>query len=304
MKKLLLFAFTSLFTTFTFAQETEIYNPSFKYDSGFGFTKKHIEIGAAESDLWKRGTSGLPTESELGYTPKENRTMLTCKGYGSAEYGITDTYAVIDAVDLSAHASKKEIKVTFYTKAQYGLGNFSKLSVVATDNYTGDPTTTSWTDVTSQLDQIDDDVNYDSNWTKSTLILNDWKNSTAFVLAFRYQVTTAGKVDTEKDVTPEVDRPGLWRVCEVRFTSSDTPTAIDDISIDKAKLVFPNPATDKIQVAPEVVKVDLYNVNGSHLKQQFITTHTMDIAEYPAGIYILKLTLENGTVITNKLLKR
>ena len=305
MKKLLLLTCASLIAGVTFAQETEIFNPTFQYDTNKGFTKKHVTVGLSEADLWKRGASGLPTEAELGYTPKENQTLLSSKGYGGVgvAYGITDTYSVVDGVDLSIHPQNQHFKLTFFNKAQYALGNFSVFSVLLTENYTGDPATTTWTDVTSQLDQIDDDVTYDSNWTKSTLNLNSWKSATNLVLAFRYQVTKPGVVDNVKD-SPTIDRPGIWRVSEVRFSYSDTPTAIDDITIDKSKLVFPNPAQNNIHFANEVTVVDFYNMNGTHLKQHFLTSHTMDIAEYPAGIYLLKLTLKNGTVITNKLLKR
>ncbi|MBI9062426.1 MAG: T9SS type A sorting domain-containing protein [Marinilabiliaceae bacterium] len=90
----------------------------------------------------------------------------------------------------------------------------------------------------------------------------------------------------------------------VTVTVKPVSTAIGDIEIEKSKLVFPNPATSKINFANEVIAVAIYNINGSLLKEETMTSHTMDIAEYPAGIYLLKLTLNNGTVITNKLLKR
>jgi len=241
----------------------------------------------------------------LGYTPKANQTLLTAKGYGGvgAAYGITDTYSVVDGVDLSVYPQDQHFKVTFCNKAQYALGNFSVFTVLLTENYTGDPTTTTWTDVTSQLDQIDDDVTYDTKWTKSTLNLNSWKTASNLVIAFRYQVTAAGTVDNVKD-SPTIDRPGIWRVSEVRFSHSDTPTAINDIDIDKSKLVYPNPATNRIHLSDEINKVEIYNINGSLQKKEILSSHTMDITEYPAGIYLLKLTLKNGTVVTNKLLKR
>jgi len=90
----------------------------------------------------------------------------------------------------------------------------------------------------------------------------------------------------------------------VTVTVKPVSTAIGDIEIEKSKLVFPNPATSKINFSNEVIAAAIYNINGTLLKEETMTSHTMDIAEYPAGIYLLKLTLKNGTVITNKLLKR
>ncbi|TRX71898.1 T9SS type A sorting domain-containing protein [Carboxylicivirga sp. M1479] len=226
MKKQLLLI-TALFLAVVFkvsAQETVIFYPDFRYDSNRGFTKHNITVGSVESNLWSRTTNlaKLPEDAELGYTRNAEATSITAKGYDGVgdAYGVTDTYAVIDGVDLSAYPQHQDFQVTFFNLAEYGLANFSKFSVLISDNYTDDPTTTVWEDVTSQLDQIDDEVNYNGKWTKSTLNLNAWRGAANLVLAFRYQVLKAGVVDKETDVTPEVDRPGAWRVCEVRFTTT------------------------------------------------------------------------------------
>ena len=225
MKKVLLL-FIVLIAAFLIkpvAQETVIYYPDFRYDNNRGFTKHNITVGAAESDLWSRTTnlSKMPSDEELGYTRNADATSISAKGYGAvgAAYGVTDTYAVVDGVDLSVYPQHQDFQLTFFNLAEYGLGNFAQFSVLISDNYTGDPTTTAWTDVTSQLDQIDDDVDYNGKWTKSTLNLNAWRSADNLVVAFRYQVTAGGVVDKETDVTLEVDRPGTWRVCEVRFTT-------------------------------------------------------------------------------------
>ncbi|MCG8579148.1 MAG: T9SS type A sorting domain-containing protein [Bacteroidales bacterium] len=226
MKKqlLLLTAIIMAISTNLIAQETVIYYPDFRYDNNRGFTKHNITVGSVESNLWSRSTnlSKMPTDAELGYTRNAEATSITAKGYAGVgdAYDVTDTYAVVDGVDLTAYPHHQDFQVTFFTLAEYALGNFSKFSVLVSDNYSGDPTTTAWTDVTNQLDQIDDDVNYNGKWTKSTLNLNQWRTATNLVLAFRYQVTASGVVDKTE---PGLDRPGAWRVCEVRFTTTAKP---------------------------------------------------------------------------------
>lgn len=301
MKKILLILGVVIYAATAMAQEVEIFYPDFQYDTNKGFTKHNIVIGAAETDLWKRGTGGLPADSELGYTRAGNQTLLTSKGYGGngVAYGITDTYAVVDGVNLSSFPQDKHFKVTFFNQAQYGLGNFAKFTVLLTENYTGDPTTTTWTDVTSQLDRIDEDVNYDSNWTKSTLNLNAWKSATNLVLAFRYQVEQAGTVNPND---PK-DRPGLWRVCETRFTYSDTPTAIDASVKAKTVLFSPNPAKNNLTFNSRVVAYKIYSLSGQLVEQAAVSSPSANISQLQKGVYLLHMNLNDGTTVAEKLIK-
>ena len=198
------------------AQETEIYYPDLRYATeARGFTIHNVTFESSiEAELWKRSTSYIPAESELGYTRTGEQTSIAVKGYDATNYYATETYAVITSVDLSANSAINDYQVTFFNMAQYGKVNFAEFSVLITTNFTGDPTTTTWTDVTDQLDQLDDYVDYDSNWTKSTLSLNAWKGESAVVLAFKYKIANTGTVDSS------TDRPGIWRVAEVRFTQT------------------------------------------------------------------------------------
>lgn len=289
-----------------YAQETEIYYPTFQYDTNKGFTKHNITVGTGvdETKLWKRSTTKLPDANELGYIRSGAQTSLSTTGYGGngSAYTPTLTFAVVDAVDLSIYSALAELKVTFFNQAQYALGNFSEFTVLATDAYSGDPTTTVWTDVTSRLDQLDQDVDYDGLWTKSTLILNDWKDATSFVLAFKYEVKNSGTVQNDVDL-PNVDRPGLWRVCEVRFSGTDTPTAVEGIEIEGA-LFSPNPAASVINVHEKVTNLVIYNINGAQIKAVNNVNGTVDVSELQQGVYFLQMKLDSGVVKTAKMVKQ
>ncbi len=53
--------------------------------------------------------------------------------------------------------------------------------------------------------------------------------------------------------------------------------------------VFPNPATDQVQVeSGQPVELTLYSLTGQKLKEE--QTTSMDVADLPEGVYILKIT--------------
>lgn len=301
MKKHLLFLLISFTALTIHAQEVEIFYPSFQYTDGTkGITKFNINVGWDINLLWS--THGNDFPSELGYTPAVEQRTLRVLGYGKDKeaYGITDTYAVLDAVNLSTVPNEKDIKLTFWNIAEYYGGPIrSTFKILVSTNYSGDPTNTNWTEVTSQLDQIDLDSPYDTKWTKSTLNLNPWRNATNFVLAFRYQVPSAGVVNAI--VTPK-ERPGRWQICEVKFTYNDATTDITELNETHQKYFYPNPAINHIQLSPDVKNITIYTLTGTVLKQIDNPSPTIDLSDLSKGAYIVKLELKNGSVCTNKLI--
>lgn len=302
MKKLLLVLFVFIAVAMH-AQEVEIYYPSFQYTDGTqGITKFNVEVGYDETALWQTLQDNWPTN--LGYIPSAEQRALRCVGYGKGTeaYGITDTYAVVDAVDLSVVPAGKDVKATFWTKAQYAGGdNIAMLKLMLTTNFSGDPITTTWTDVTSQLDQIDQAEGYDGEFTKSTLNLNNWRNETAVVLAFRYQILQSGEVNTTVD--PKI-RPGRWDVCELKFSYADAATALNNIEQHNKEYFFPNPVNDIISLNKEVRKIDLYNMSGELVLTRGNSPNEVELSSLSSGVYIAKLVLDQGTIVSKKLIIR
>ncbi|MBF0596473.1 endonuclease [Faecalibacter rhinopitheci] len=73
----------------------------------------------------------------------------------------------------------------------------------------------------------------------------------------------------------------------------------EDINIE----VFPNPTSDIVNIEAKSFKsAKLYTIEGiilqSDLKNKF------SISQYPAGIYILTIQLENGKIVTKKIVKK
>ena len=80
------------------------------------------------------------------------------------------------------------------------------------------------------------------------------------------------------------------------------PSVPDDVPHEKVNLkVFPNPASDRIQVAVEkgnsVQEIRIFNQIGQEVYRQKWSGSSIDISAIPAGIYILEARIEEGVVL-------
>ncbi len=67
--------------------------------------------------------------------------------------------------------------------------------------------------------------------------------------------------------------------------------------------ISPNPTSDKATViAPLFKSANLYDMNGSLLQTN--VGKEINLSSYPAGIYILAVHLENGQIVTKKIIKK
>lgn len=79
---------------------------------------------------------------------------------------------------------------------------------------------------------------------------------------------------------------------------------LEDISdLSKHIRIFPNPATDKIYVqSPREVVINLMTIEGKMISRQRETV--LDVRDYPAGIYLLRVSTSEGQLIkTEKIIK-
>ena len=102
MKQHLLLVFAMLMTMVfgTNAQTTELFYPSFQYDSGKGFTRKVVvnEGSIAETNLWKR--INLVTGLDYGYSPATTQKYLSITSVVAPKSFKTEAYAVLDAINF------------------------------------------------------------------------------------------------------------------------------------------------------------------------------------------------------------
>lgn len=80
-----------------------------------------------------------------------------------------------------------------------------------------------------------------------------------------------------------------------------------NISADETIRIFPNPAKDHIQVRSEskaIIRVILTDIYGKSttIKEGHYKYTTIETAEISGGIYLIQLQLENGKLITRKII--
>jgi|GEM_PF-3922286 len=91
----------------------------------------------------------------------------------------------------------------------------------------------------------------------------------------------------------------LWRYC---LGLDCTPLSAAGPLVDEVPGVYPNPASDQLFFAgANIARVEICNMTGAVVGLQ-LSGHTMDISSLPAGIYMVRMTTDAGT-IQSKLLK-
>jgi sugar lactone lactonase YvrE len=83
----------------------------------------------------------------------------------------------------------------------------------------------------------------------------------------------------------------------------ETTLGNEDFTIENNLKLYPNPATDIINIEFNQLtnpKLEVYDINGRVLLNQKLnnTTSQIDIASYPMGVYLFKITSEEGTATT------
>ena len=82
----------------------------------------------------------------------------------------------------------------------------------------------------------------------------------------------------------------------------------DELSFSgKPFACYPNPANDFIHIefSPDVNPqlVEIYSLDGKMAASQNFNLSTINVASIPAGIYLMKITMDNGNVFTERIVK-
>ena len=80
--------------------------------------------------------------------------------------------------------------------------------------------------------------------------------------------------------------------------------SVDTFNENKIK-IYPNPVTDFVQISSEqsIKTVEVYDDLGRLTNTSF-QNQRVDVSKLSSGVYFLKITDENGAVVTNKILKK
>ncbi|MCD6544354.1 MAG: T9SS type A sorting domain-containing protein, partial [Flavobacteriaceae bacterium] len=94
-------------------------------------------------------------------------------------------------------------------------------------------------------------------------------------------------------------------VKDALFASGDWPLAVDDQKFKNLELeVYPNPARDRIYIKTtgRINNIDIYSILGLLVSKQLNIDNKIDVYDLSNGLYYLKIFLENGSIVTKKIL--
>lgn len=103
--------------------------------------------------------------------------------------------------------------------------------------------------------------------------------------------------------------PGLGSIA---IEDIQDPVGVEDFAMDNNQVVaYPNPTTGNVivrylQDGRVMENVAVYDIYGKLLKNVNVNalSTTVDLSEYPAGVYLLKVTSDNSTVSVHKIIKK
>ena len=114
----------------------------------------------------------------------------------------------------------------------------------------------------------------------------------------------APKVDNSLAPSIKVDKNSIGITYNFKLNSTQltrtSPNSVSEIT-DNAIIIYPNPASEKITIqSTEPYSCEIMDLNGRVLHTKLITSSSskeIQVKEFPKGIYIIKLTSDNKTVI-------
>lgn len=208
---------------------------------------------------------------DFNYSPSQSiHTELTTDTYAHSQIDFTTT--PLDAIQYEWELVSNDIPTGWsYSLCDYNLC------------YAGIPATGTMTPITAA-----EATNGTTGYFK--ISLNPWQLAgSATVEIYVYDINDYNIGDTVTYTYNHVSSVGVGE------------NGLADLTI------YPNPATDAVtigNISPEITQLQVINVVGEVVKNISLTgknTQTLDVSDYPAGIYFVSYANSEGTTRTEKL---
>jgi hypothetical protein len=169
--------------------------------------------------------------------------------------------------------------LSYFEYTDYGTDSTEHNVLYSTD-YDGDATTATWTVIYTGFGADAEDA-----WAQRSVSIPSAEN---VVIAFQYIATYGAN----------------WNIDDVCI-QEDTLSTIDTTVLDMR--IYPNPVDGNfvtIQTPVNGVKyVEVFDITGKRLMNTSLSSDTLDVSSFSAGVYLVKLTVE-GQSKTSKLIIR
>ena len=238
--------------------------------------------------LWEEFNGSLGSFEEVSVTGDQvwiasgsGQTYAKMSGYSGGNF-VNEDWLITPAINLDQ--TKDEI-LEFYTAANY---TGADLIVKYSTNYDGqgDPSTATWTEFSTYALSPG---NWE--WTFSGYLeLNNMAGN--LYVAFIYTSTdTDGKT---------------WEVTEIFVSGINDQASAIAVIDEKQVKISPNPLGSVMNISAdkEVVSVVFFNMVGQIADKAFVVNNTVSTASLTNGMYIVQIIFTDGTVETQKVIKR
>jgi hypothetical protein len=203
--------------------------------------------------------------------------------YGSD--GVNSTYLITPLIDLSAATNPVlsfDVAIGYFTH--------DALSVLVSENYTGDIGAAVWVDITDDFTIPQTPTDGYSSWTTSgTSSLSNYSGTIA--IAFRYDGDDTGGETT----TIQLDNILV-----------EDETSIQDADAAKVS-VYPNPTQDRLTISSEntITKLEIINIIGQVQMERSAASNqvTINTKGLTSGVYFVKTEDINGKIRITKIVK-
>lgn len=277
MKKILLLTLMSLFI-FTGITQAQVFSEDFE------------ETGTAMPPTPNDPITldGWTNQDETGdrkwqWKEYDENFYAQMTSYNSDE--VNSTYLITPLIDLSAATNPVlsfDVAIGYFTH--------DALSVLVSENYTGDIGAALWVDITDDFTIPQTPTDDYSSWaTAGTSSLSNYSGTLS--IAFRYDGDDTGGETT----TIQLDNILV-----------EDETSIQDVNAAKVS-VYPNPANDKITVRAEstINKVEIINIIGQKQMERSASSNqvTINTKALTSGVYFVKTESVNGKISITKIVK-
>lgn len=312
---------------FLYAQPNLIPNPSFEDKNGCfdNFTFYSYEFNQA-LEHWKATDENPFIVQSFNNTPEYHNGCATDGfvgvpqnyfGYqeakdGNAYVGLGVTYRnyptsrhiseyIFTQLTEPLETDETYTFVMYVSKAEIMPISVNQLGAVFVDElpFAGEPVPNSLelTPQILELNVIDDTV----NWTKIESVFTA-QGGEQYVIIGRFydqQTFIAENVPNE-----DSDWNAYYYIDDVSLRKGNLS---DTVFNEKEIRIYPNPSDNQIFIegiiSEEIEKVTLFDINGRKIAIR-LDNNTMDISSLTSGIYMLNIETKDGSVLTEKLIKK
>ncbi len=89
--------------------------------------------------------------------------------------------------------------------------------------------------------------------------------------------------------------------------ANDGVSSTNNPLLDSKILIYPNPAQSELNVVTELqgnLSIEMFNLLGKRMTHKVFNTNTIDVSQLPVGIYTMKISIDNESIIRKIAIQR